>query len=90
MAAHAKRHAPTTADQIASYFAAKEAAKQAYDLADRLLVEIAKKLKRGVPFKISATEEVVLHNNFLGKSIVWGHGGVRKYELEKLKTQAVR
>jgi hypothetical protein len=84
----AKRTAPTTADKVVSYFAAKKAAKDAYDLADRLLVEIAKELKPGVPFPISENEAALLHNNFKGKSVVWGHGGVRKWELEKIQTAA--
>jgi hypothetical protein len=86
MTAKAKqRHVPTLADEIASYFAAQEAAKAAYDLADELLVRIARQLKRGVPLQISATEKVILVNNFSGKTVVWGHGGVRKWKLEKVK-----
>jgi hypothetical protein len=85
----AKRTAPTTADKVVSYFAAKKAAKEAYDLADRLLLEIAKELKPGKPFPLSETEGALLHNNFRGKHVVWGHGSVRKWELEKIKLPSV-
>lgn len=65
----------------------KERAKELYDKADRILNELAAsgKIKPGQPVKILESpgkNHVVLVNNYEGKDIVWGHGAVRRWDLE--------
>jgi hypothetical protein len=61
----------------------KARAKALYDRADRMLVDLATKLRPGVPSPINGEgKHVVLLDNFAGKEIVWGHGGVRHWDLD--------
>jgi hypothetical protein len=61
----------------------KARAKALYDRADRMLLDLSTKLKPGVPSPINGTgKHVVLLDNYAGKEIVWGHGGVRHWDLD--------
>jgi hypothetical protein len=63
----------------------KARAKALYDRADRILSQMATVLEVGVPSPINtAGKHVVLRDNFAGKEIVWGHGGVRHWDLETI------
>jgi len=60
-------------------------AKSLYGRADRILVELAAQLEVDKPSPINSTgKHVVLRDNFAGKEVVWGHGGVRHWDLETL------
>lgn len=70
-------------DLIRRHLAAKAHAKKLYDRADALLAEIAKHMKPNQEVELSATgKKAVLIDNWAGKMVVWGHGGVRHYEIE--------
>ncbi len=62
----------------------KARAKALYDRADRILSDLAKMLEVGVasPINPGNGKHVVLLDNFAGKEIVWGHGGVRHWDLD--------
>jgi hypothetical protein len=61
----------------------KARAKALYDRSDRQLVELAGKLKLGELTPINTEgKHIVLLDNFVGKDLVWGHGGVRRWDLE--------
>ena len=63
----------------------KARAKALYDRSDRILSDIATKLKVGVPSPMNGDgKHVVLLDNYAGKEIVWGHGGVRHWDLDIL------
>ena len=58
-------------------------AKALYDRADRMLIALSEKMKPGVPAPINGEgKHAVLLDNFAGKEIVWGHGGVRKWAID--------
>jgi len=74
---------PQLADKIRHQMRTLARAKKLYDRADTLLEEIAKEMKPGD--QVALTEDgkrAVLRDNFKKKSIVWGHGGVRRYAIE--------
>lgn len=68
---------------------AKARAKALYDRSDLLMKELAALLKPGEPVRISEKTEgknhVVLLDNYAGKDVVWGHGGVRRWDFETLE-----
>ena len=77
------RSQASIAAQVKRWQKTKARAKALYDRADRILVEISTKLKPGVPSPMNVDgKHVVLLDNFAGKEIVWGHGGVRHWDLE--------
>lgn len=70
-------------DLIRRHVAAKKQAKKLYDRADALLMEIAKHMKPGDEIPLNETgKKAVMVDNWEGKTVVWGHGGVRHYEVE--------
>lgn len=76
---------PDLAELVHKHLRAKTAAKRYYDRADRFLAEIAEHIEPGDEIKLNDSgKKAVLLDNFAGKTIVWGHGGVRKYEIEIL------
>jgi hypothetical protein len=85
MGATATKRKPDLADKVRAFLRAKKNAKKLYDRADNHLREIAKQLKPGdeVPLTVDG-KKAVLIDNWAGKDIVWGHGGVRHYDIEVL------
>lgn len=71
------------ANLIRKFISTKARAKKMYERADAVLAEISGRMKPGdeVPLTESGKKAVLL-DNFAGKQIVWGHGGVRHYEIE--------
>ena len=58
-------------------------AKALYDRADRMLIALSTKMKLGVPTPINGEgKHAVLLDNYAGKEIVWGHGGVRRWAID--------
>ena len=58
-------------------------AKKLYERADTILEEIAQQLKPGDAVALTEDgKKAVLLDNYAGKNIVWGHGGVRRYAIE--------
>jgi hypothetical protein len=77
------RRQASIAAKVKRFQKTKARAKALYDRADRMLLDLSTKLKPGVPSPINgAGKHVVLLDNFAGKEIVWGHGGVRHWDLE--------
>lgn len=77
------RSQASVAAKVKRWQKTKARAKALYDRADRILVGLSTKLKPGEPSPINgAGKHVVLLDNFAGKEIVWGHGGVRHWDLE--------
>jgi hypothetical protein len=77
------RSQASIAAKVKRFQKTKARAKALYDRADRILLDLSTKLQLGVPSPInSAGKHVVLLDNFAGKEIVWGHGGVRHWDLD--------
>jgi hypothetical protein len=71
------------AELIRKFLRAKARAKKLYDRADVHLAEIAKAIKPGDEVPLTEDgKKAVLIDNFAGKSVVWGHGGVRHYDID--------
>lgn len=83
MATLTKKSDLALAAKVKQWQQAKARAKILYDRADRILQEIAAKAKVGdeIPLNESGKKAVLL-DNFADKAIVWGHGGVRRYDLD--------
>jgi hypothetical protein len=81
-----KKPAPSKFDlekKVKQYARVKALAKRNYDRSDRLLVEIAAALPVGEEMPIgNSGKKVLLMDNYAGKNIVWGHGGVRRWDLD--------
>lgn len=60
---------------------ARTLAKALYLRADELIIKLASKVKPGEPITLPDGRVTDLINNYRGKTIVWGHGGVRKWDL---------
>lgn len=79
----AKASKSAIAEKIRKFLSAKARAKKLYDRADALLVDIAKSMKPGEEIPLTEDgKKAVLKDNFEGKSIVWGHGGVRHFDID--------
>jgi len=61
----------------------RELGKEHYAEADRLLNELATRLKDkdGAEIDLGNGKKAVLLDNWAGKSVVWGHGASRKWEI---------
>lgn len=71
------------AETIKRFLRTKARAKKMYERADYYLGEIAKQIEPGEEVPLSEDgKKAVLIDNFAGKSIVWGHGGVRHYDID--------
>jgi hypothetical protein len=79
----AVKTAPGLADKIRHQMRTMARAKKLYERADTLLAEIAQEMKPGDEVPLTEDgKKAVLIDNFSGKSIVWGHGGVRHFAIE--------
>ena len=92
-----KKPAPSKFDlekKVKQYARAKALAKRNYDRSDRILNEIGAQLgskcekcgsllppKDEIPIG-SAGKKGILTDSYAGKNIVWGHGGVRRWDLD--------
>lgn len=71
------------ANLIRKFLGTKARAKKMYERADAVLAEISSRMKPGDEVQLTESgKKAVLLDNFAGKQIVWGHGGVRHYEIE--------
>ena len=83
MSAKVAKRKADVAETIRKFLRAKARAKKLYDRADAHLAQIAKTIKVGEEVPLTDDgKKAVLIDNFAGKSIVWGHGGVRHYDIE--------
>ena len=83
MSGAATKRKADTAELIRKFLRTKKHAKKLWDRADAYLVEIAKSMKPGNEVPLSEDgKKAVLIDNFAGKAVVWGHGGVRHYDIE--------
>lgn len=85
-AAAQKRKSETeqeTAELIRKFLRTRANAKLLYDRADRLLVQISERMSAGESIAANASgKRYALIDNYAGKNVVWGHGGVRRYDVD--------
>lgn len=72
-------------ERVKRYLAQKAAAKRAFDRAERMLAEVASSMKPGQEVKLDAEKTAVLRDKFEGKDVLWGHGAVRRWEIEVIE-----
>lgn len=83
------KKSPQIAELARKAVRAQALGKKHYAEADRLVNLIAQNNKPGTVIELEPEKEngaaLELVDNFEGRTIVWGHGGVRKYSLEPVK-----
>ena len=79
------KRARSIASHFRRYEKSREQAKKFYDRADRLLVDIAKRIQPKTSARVRDDgRELHLKDNSLGEEAIlgWGHGAVRRYEVK--------
>jgi hypothetical protein len=95
MAVRRKDGSEDVAELILKFLRTKRKAKELYDSADSQMAKLRRKMNRGggIPLPadaeagVPAGKKAVLINNWAGKTVVWGHGSSRKYDIDVIAAE---